>query len=296
MKTESTGITRDKVSVQNLKGVPETLLMTLYNRAVESQRVNAILRDEKAVAMVEQIDYDFSRFGEGRIPHPIRAKVMDGWVQHFLRRHPDATVVNLGVGLGTQSERLDNGQATWVDLDVRETVVLRRRFFEETRRHRMIAASALDLAWMDEIAPEHPTFFVAAGLLMFFEPEAVRRLFQKLADRFPGAEMTFDVIPTWFSMQSLEGKVRFGDFTLPPMPWGLDYNRIREIESWHERIEVLARRDYTKGFRRRWGLIGLLSLIPPLRNRFQGTLVHLRFSKASGRKDAVNRVDKPAIA
>ena len=246
--------------------------------------------------MVEHIDDDFSRFGKGRIPHPIRAKVMDGWVQHFLHRHPDATVVNLGVGLGTQSERLDNGQATWVDLDVPESIALRRRFFEETSRHRMIAGSALDLTWMDDLAPEHPTFFVAAGLLMFFQPEAVRRLFQNLADRFPGAEMTFDAIPTWFSLQSLEGKARFGEFTLPPMPWGLDYNRIREIEGWHERIEVLARRDYTEGFRRRWGWIGLLSLIPPLRNRFQGMLVHVRFRSASEPKETMNRVRKPATA
>lgn len=65
MGTESTDLMHDKVSVENLKGVPETLLITLYNRAVESQREDAILRDEKAVAMVEQIDYDFSRFGQG---------------------------------------------------------------------------------------------------------------------------------------------------------------------------------------------------------------------------------------
>ena len=296
MRTESTGITRDKVSVENLTGIPETLLITLYNRAVESQREDAILRDEKAVAMVEQIDYDFSRFGQGHIPHAIRARVIDGWVQQFLRRHPHATVVNLGVGLGTQSERLDNGQAHWVDLDVPESIALRRQFFEPSSRHAMFAQSMMDFAWMDEIAPERPTFFVAAGVLMFFEKEAVQRLFWHLAERFPGAEMAFDVIPPWLAEKSREGQARFGEFALPLMPWGLNYNRIREIEGWHERIVVLARRDYTKGFRRRWGLIGLLGLIPPLRNRFQGTLVHLRFRKASRLKEAVNGARKPAIA
>jgi hypothetical protein len=38
----------DKTSVE-LEGVPETLLMTLYNRAVESQRLEPILRDNLAV-------------------------------------------------------------------------------------------------------------------------------------------------------------------------------------------------------------------------------------------------------
>lgn len=40
-------------------------------------------------------------------------------------------------------------------------------------------------------------------------------------------------------------------------------------------------RDYTKGFRRRWGLTGLLTLLPPLRNRLQGTLVHMSFRPKS---------------
>jgi O-methyltransferase involved in polyketide biosynthesis len=69
MKTVSAMPT--KVAV-DLDGVPETLLVTLYNRAVESQRPDPILRDEQAVRWVAQIDYDFSPFGDGRITHPIR--------------------------------------------------------------------------------------------------------------------------------------------------------------------------------------------------------------------------------
>ena len=269
--------TDEKVPAKSLEGVPETMLMTLYNRAVESQRTDSILRDEKAVRMVEQIDYDFSRFGEGRVAHPIRAKVMDDWVQAFLKPHPQGTVVNLGVGLGTQSSRLDNGQARWVDLDVPESIALRRRFFEETSRHHMIACSALDVEWMEMVDPERPTFFVAAGLLMFFQPEDVQRLLCTLAERFPGAAMAFDVTPEAFSKRSRKGKARLKGFEMPSMPWGLNYNRVGEIEDWHERIAVVDQRDMAVGYRRRWGLLGLLSALPFVRNRFMGTLVHVCF-------------------
>ncbi|NBC18772.1 MAG: class I SAM-dependent methyltransferase [Bacteroidetes bacterium] len=268
----------------DLKGVPETLLMTLYNRSVESQRGDPILRDEKAERLIERIDYDFTRFGEGRITHPIRATVFDGWVGDFLVHHPNATVVNLGVGLSTQSERIDNGRARFVDLDLPEVIAVRRRFFEDTDRHRMIAASALDEAWMDAIDPERPAFFVAAGLLMFFEPDDVRTLLGTLVERFPGAEMAFDVIPTRFSQRSLDGKAQIADFTLPPMPWGIDYHRVSELETWHPRLSVVDKRDYTQGFRRRWGLIGWLALIPPLRNLFMGTLIHVRFRAPDGQR------------
>jgi O-methyltransferase involved in polyketide biosynthesis len=46
---------------QALSGVAETLLIPLYNRAMESQRPDAMLKDEKAVALVTQMSYDFDR-------------------------------------------------------------------------------------------------------------------------------------------------------------------------------------------------------------------------------------------
>jgi len=46
---------------QNLSGVAETLLITLFVLAMESQRPEALLKDEKAVALVKQMDYDFER-------------------------------------------------------------------------------------------------------------------------------------------------------------------------------------------------------------------------------------------
>ena len=46
----------------SLEGVAETLLITLYVRARESQRPDAMINDEIAVALVNQIDCDFSRF------------------------------------------------------------------------------------------------------------------------------------------------------------------------------------------------------------------------------------------
>ena len=43
-----------------LSGVPETMLQTVYVRARETQTRGAI-RDDKAVELVNRLDYDFSR-------------------------------------------------------------------------------------------------------------------------------------------------------------------------------------------------------------------------------------------
>ncbi len=50
---------------QNLSGVPETLLIPLYIRAMESQRPDAMMKDEKAVALVTQMELSTST-GSGR--------------------------------------------------------------------------------------------------------------------------------------------------------------------------------------------------------------------------------------
>lgn len=50
-----------EITNHNLNDVFETLLIPLYIRAIESQRPDALIKDEKAVALVRQMDYDFSR-------------------------------------------------------------------------------------------------------------------------------------------------------------------------------------------------------------------------------------------
>jgi O-methyltransferase involved in polyketide biosynthesis len=54
------------MSSSQLSGVPETLLMTLYQRALETQRPDGIIRD-RPVALVQQIDRDFAKFDDWKI-------------------------------------------------------------------------------------------------------------------------------------------------------------------------------------------------------------------------------------
>ena len=58
--------------------------------------------------------------------------------------------MELGTGLNTRFERVDNGSVHWIDLDLPDTIALRRRFFSDTERRRMIAASLLDEDWLTD--------------------------------------------------------------------------------------------------------------------------------------------------
>ena len=77
-----------------LSGVPETMLQTLYARAKET-RTRGAIRDEKAAALVERIDYDFSLADKDAAMHSgviARTIVLDRLVEGFLAQHQSAAV------------------------------------------------------------------------------------------------------------------------------------------------------------------------------------------------------------
>jgi O-methyltransferase involved in polyketide biosynthesis len=78
-----------------LSGVAEALLIPLYNRAMESQRPDAIMKDEKAVAIVTQMSYDFDQIRKIRMHEANKAarimltREIDRYTLDFLGRHPE---------------------------------------------------------------------------------------------------------------------------------------------------------------------------------------------------------------
>jgi O-methyltransferase involved in polyketide biosynthesis len=233
----------------DLGHLAETLLGPLYSRS-EAARRGAILEDPLAIALVDSIDYAFrDRLGPPEMVLVLRALTFDEEIRLFLRESPDATVVSLGEGLDTQFWRVDNGRVRWVSIDVPEVSALRRRLLPACDRHRHLAGSALDFAWMDEVDASRGILVTAQGLLMYLEPAEVVRLISGLADRFPGGRFAFDCVPRSFSRETLRGFTRPSGYRVPPMPFGLDPHEVATLQSIHpciERVqEVVGWRRYS---------------------------------------------------
>ncbi len=181
-----------------LGAVQQTLFVPLAARARETRRKHPILRDPKAVEMVQSIDYDAAKYGPGggELVTVLRTAILDFWVRGFLAAHPAATVVELGTGLNTRFERVDNGQVHWIDLDLPDTIELRRKFFTDTERCRMIASSLLDEDWMTSAGQSPgPYFFVADGVVVYLPEERVMATLTRICERFPGALVALDTYP-----------------------------------------------------------------------------------------------------
>jgi len=175
--------------------VQESLLVPLYARAMDSLKKRPILNDRKALEMVQSIDWDFERFNQTwRLMSAIlRTAMYDAWVKDFISRHPQGTVIEIGAGLNTRFERLDNGTVHWFDLDLPDAVALRRKFFVDSERRVMLAASVVDRGWIEAVRQSPgPYCFVAEAVFVYLTEQEVKAALAQIAGNFPGASVAFD--------------------------------------------------------------------------------------------------------
>jgi O-methyltransferase involved in polyketide biosynthesis len=102
-----------KKTSPNLSGVFETLLITLYTWALESQRPDGLIRDGKAFEIVTKMDCDLSRLrlqGHNEVALILRMPQFDYMAGDFMARNPQTAVVHFGCGLDTRFKRVDDGR------------------------------------------------------------------------------------------------------------------------------------------------------------------------------------------
>ena len=123
--------------------------------------------------------------------------MFDRYVESFLEAYPQGTVIEVGCGLDTRFDRVDNGHLRWFDLDLPDTIALRRHFFDDEPRRTMIAASVLETDWMARVkATGGPWMFVAEAVLIYLDAADARRAIVGLAKHFPGTRIAFDTTGT----------------------------------------------------------------------------------------------------
>lgn len=258
---------------QNLKGVSETLLIPLWARATETKHPYPIIKDVKAVEMMDKIEYDFSNKEWPthviQTAIAVRTEILDNIINYFISRYSDAVIINIGCGLDTRFSRLDNGRIYWYDLDLPEPIRIRKQFFEETDRYKMIAKSVFDYSWTDEInASNKPVLIIAEGILMFFTEQEIKDLINNLITMFKGAEMLFEIIPPLLAKQIKKYDTKFQKTA--PFQWGIENGK--EMEKLNDMIEFIAEWNYFDYHKNRWEELHL-----NLTRAFSNRIVHIKF-------------------
>lgn len=227
-------------------GLSETYLGPLYWRAVESQRPDAMIKDETAVALVKQMRLDFSRVKQIKMNELllglriICTREMDRYARDFINRHPDAVVVHIGCGLDSRFERVakHNQHVEWYDLDLPEVIKLRQKLIDGKQEHyHLLACSVLENDWLEigDVHRQRPFLFLAETVFFYFTAAQVKSLVRTIRDHFPGAELVFDgwrPFEIWLGNRYLSSSLYAG-----LMQWGV-WNG-KELEGWGDDIHLL---------------------------------------------------------
>jgi O-methyltransferase involved in polyketide biosynthesis len=147
-----------------LEGPPQTMLATLYAKALDADAEQSILADQYAKAAVARIDYDWAKttITPRRAPSvAVRTAHFDNWTRQFLAVHDEATVLHVGCGLDARVYRLNPGPgARWYDIDYPDVIALREQVYPGRANYQLLSASVTDPSWLAEIPADRPALFL----------------------------------------------------------------------------------------------------------------------------------------
>lgn len=243
----------EKIAI-DLGSVQKTLLLPLWGRAVETRKQKPLLIDTAAVQIIEKINYDFSTITNNmseitRLAWIVRCLHIDRTIEQFLLRHPKAAIVNIGCGLDTTFNRIDNGSLKWYNLDLPDVIELRKNLIPEPKRSVCIAGSFLDENWFHQVTVDDSVLLIAAGVFYYFDEAEIKKFFIQLADIFPGSEIIFDAASP-FGMKVANKKVieAGGMDKTAFLKWGIE--TAKRIQTWDKRITLIDEYPMFKGMKK----------------------------------------------
>lgn len=202
--------------------VQETLVIPLYGRKMCSELFPTLYRDETAISLLQQIDYDFSALERqakstmqqfGFLEVAMRQNDLAWEVRDYLKTHPKAAVVNLGCGLDNTGRHCDNGTCKIYNLDFPDVIAVRNALLPAGEREQNIPCDLNDTAWFAQIDASEGAVFFAAGVFYYFLREQLEVLVGKMAKAFPNGRLVFDaarkaavklMLKTWIKSASIQ--------------------------------------------------------------------------------------------
>ena len=235
--------------------VQETLILPLYSRKLCTELYPNLYRDETAVSLINEIDYDFSeaeknsrglmqRFGSLEVA--MRQNDLAFEVKDYLKIHPNAAVVNLGCGLDNTGRACDNGSCKIYNLDFPDVIAVRNELLPAGDREENIPYDLNNTEWFSKIDASGGAVFFASGVFYYFLTEQVKTLVQGMADAFSGGKLVFDaanrtavkmIAKTWLKSAKIKDVGAY--FAVSDAK--------SELSPWDSRLQVTSR-GYMLGY------------------------------------------------
>ncbi len=265
--------------------VQETLVIPLYGRCVCSRRFPALFSDPDVERLCEDLDYDFRTNGAkmeslgglfGALEAAQRQYDLQWGVEDYLKKHPDAAVVNMGCGLDGTFKRADNGTCRGYNLDMPDVIEVRNELLPPGEREQNIPCDLNDFSWMDAIDASNGAVFIAAGVLYYFKTEQIKALIRAMAARFPGAVLAFDSCNARGAKLMMKTFIKSAGITDVGAYFSLEDPDT--VKTWSGDIASVTHRSYMRGYR---DIINDVRPFYRMLIRLSDSLVNMRIVKVS---------------
>jgi O-methyltransferase involved in polyketide biosynthesis len=218
----------------------DSMFLTLCGKALDSRSPRSILHDTTADEIVRKLDYDCAQFRLSTSPiiniaH--RSKKLDEVVERFIERHPDAVVLDLGVGLDTRMVRVaPPSTVDWYDVDFPNVIAARKLLIPQSLKAHSIDVDLTDPDWLDEVPIDRPAVIVADGLLAFLTQDDMIALLDRLTSHFPTGEIAFNGYTRFaiWAAKHYHGTQSVADLIKSP-----GFDDPREPERWNPKLKLV---------------------------------------------------------
>lgn len=157
---------------------------------------NLFIKDSKAEEIISKVNFNFNELKQSKwlsMYMAVRAKIIDEICSRYIAQNPNTTVIHLGCGLDSRCLRVNKDSIKWYDIDFESVIDLRKQFYGENERYKMIGKSVNDLSWLDEInSSNQSVLIVAEGLTMYLSEQELQQLLKGINTRFGSVTIVFD--------------------------------------------------------------------------------------------------------
>jgi methyltransferase (TIGR00027 family) len=237
--------------------VSETAILTLRSRVIESGKDKPVIKDPMGKTLLKGLEPLISQDIKDRILSnkkmssaltsyiALRADKYDSYTREFLKEKPDGIVVSLGCGFDTRYWRAVNNPNKYFELDLPEVIEIKKKALDWKVPYQMISGSVLEDEWMERISAvqsEH-ILFLAEGLLMYLDPDKVKELIGKMADRFSKSQFVVEVVAEKYTRgmwkKVTENKMKRRAGTAAGSSFNFGVKNAKELKSYGKGIDVI---------------------------------------------------------
>ena len=259
--------------------VQETLVIPLFGRLVCSERFPELFSDPEAKRICDSLDYDFAEKRKkmesaaglfGALEVAQRQYDLRCEVEMYLKDH-------LGCGLDDTFTKVDNGECSGYNIDLPDVIKVRNDLLPAGEREMNLACNLNDYSWMNKIDASGGAVFFAAGVFYYFKTEDVKKLFQAMAERFPGGVLVFDSCNERGAKLMRKTWLKEAGITDVNAYFSLEDEA--GLKEWSDQFASVTAKSYMRGYRDIYKNVGLLH---KLMIRFCDGLVRMKIVKIDG--------------